>query len=106
MCMCHLFDSYLTEILLNLWIFTDYVRSLDDILPKCTFKGDRPRQADDKAVEIFTKILKKTKIRFDASLFKNPKLQTQIANIEALALDLETRILPPDSTRKIILINN
>lgn len=73
---------------------------MDEVLSTWIYNDDWEHSPDQDALNVFEKIVRKTRIRFDPNVFKNPKLGTLIANIEALALDLNELVVPADSTRK------
>ncbi|XP_043473359.1 X-ray repair cross-complementing protein 6 [Leptopilina heterotoma] len=78
--------------------YEDHVRNLDKPLSTWIYKDDWPHYPDEGATDIFEKIVKKTRIKYDPKLFRNPRLETLVANIEALALELNEVSIPPDST--------
>lgn len=78
--------------------YEDHVRNLDKALSTWIYKDNWPHYPDAGARDIFEKIVKKTRIKYDPKVFRNPKLETLIANIEALALELNDVVVPPDST--------
>lgn len=78
--------------------YDDHIRNLDEVLSTWIYNDDWEHSPDQDALNVFEKIVRKTRIRFDPNVFKNPKLGTLIANIEALALDLNELVVPADST--------
>ncbi|XP_008547374.1 X-ray repair cross-complementing protein 6 [Microplitis demolitor] len=79
--------------------FKHEVRTLDDITNKYIFDEDEnPAPINEEKLTLIKNLVKKLSVKYDVTMFENPKLQRQLTYVENLALELPPREPPADTT--------
>ncbi|XP_046746836.1 X-ray repair cross-complementing protein 6 [Diprion similis] len=79
--------------------FTENIRDFSSILSQYYYnETDNKCPINNETVDVCFKFIKKTCIKYDPMMFKNPKLHSELAHIESLAMDKESCEVPFDTT--------
>ncbi|XP_046429049.1 X-ray repair cross-complementing protein 6 isoform X1 [Neodiprion fabricii] len=79
--------------------FAENVRDFSSVLSQYYYNDtDNKCPINNETVDLCYNFIKKTSIKYDPVVFKNPKLHTELAHIESLAMDKDSCEIPFDTT--------
>ncbi|KAH0564343.1 X-ray repair cross-complementing protein 5-like [Cotesia glomerata] len=78
--------------------FKHEARDIDELTEKYFFDEENPAPINEEKLGLMKTLVKKLSVKYDVTMFQNPKSQRQQIVLENLALDLPPQELPADTT--------